>query len=109
MTTEPGGDAMAVRFPRGDEAGRLKRAEVPWPVCWRIHPDDAARFAADRKHCETRRCRNPIAMVTWRYWRSKEARRVLVAEHFVCVQHGREFAERHGIDVEPEPPERSTR
>jgi hypothetical protein len=48
-------------------------------------------------------------MVTWRYWRSRTVGRVLVAEHLVCVLHGREFADRHGIDLEPEPPERSTR
>ena len=82
---------------------------VPWPVCWRIHPDDAAQLAAQGKHCETRRCRSPIAMVTWRYWRSAAAGRVLVAEHEVCVRHGREFAGRHGIEIEPEPPERSLR
>jgi hypothetical protein len=76
---------------------------APWPVCWRIHPDDAAQFATQGKHCETRRCRNPIAMVTWRWWRSAAAGRVLVAEHEVCVQHGREFAERHGIEIEPAP------
>jgi hypothetical protein len=46
-------------------------------VCWRIHADDAAQFAADGRHCETR--------------------------------HGREFAGRHGIDLEPAPPERSQR
>jgi hypothetical protein len=80
---------------------------LPCPVCWRIHPDDAARFAAEGKHCETRRCRNPIAMVTWRYWRSAAAGRVLVVEHLVCVQHGREFADRHGIEIEPHPPEPS--
>ena len=103
MNTMPGGDAMTVRFPRGDEAELLKRERVPWPACWRIHPDDVARFAAEGKHCETRRCREPAAMVTWRYWRSTAARRVLLAEHLTCVGHGRAFAERHGIDIDPAP------
>ena len=84
-------------------------APVPWPVCWRLHPDDVTRLAAEGQHCETRRCRNPIAIVTWRYWRSTAAGRVLLAEHAVCVQHGRAFAERHGIEIEPPPAERSLR
>ena len=104
---EPHGRAFAARCHVEIEAAPME--PVPWPVCWRIHPDDAAREAARGKHCETRRCREPIAMVTWRYWRSAAAGRVLVAEHEVCVQHGREFAERHGIDVEAAPPERSLR
>jgi hypothetical protein len=111
MSTSPGGDAMTARFRRDDEAALLKRETVPWPVAWRIHPDDAARFAAEGEHCDRRRCREPIIICTWRYWRSSAAGRVLVAEHFVCVEHGREFAGRHGIDLEPEPPapERSLR
>ena len=110
MTTEPGGDAMTVKFDRDADLARLKQAKVPWPVCWRIHPADVAEFAAKGKHCETRRCREPIVMATWRYWKSTWAARVLLAEHLVCVQHGREFAERHGIEIEPPPdePSRST-
>jgi hypothetical protein len=90
MNTAPSSDAMTVRFPREVP----EREPVPWPVCW---------LAAEGRHCETRRCRGPIAMATWRYWRSAAAGRVLVAEHEVCVQHGRAFAERHGIDIEPAP------
>ena len=94
---------MTVRFHRDEETAALKRQKVPWPVCWRIHADDAARFAAEKKHCETRKCREPVAMVTWRWWRSTADMRVLLAEHLVCVQHGREFAGRHGIEIEPSP------
>jgi hypothetical protein len=78
-------------------------------VVWRIHADDAARFAAGGKHCETRRCRNPVTVVTWRYFRSAAAGRVLVAEHFVCDAHGAEFAQRHHVTIEPAPAERSHR
>jgi hypothetical protein len=85
------------------------RAADARPVAWRIHPDDAARFAQSAEHCETRRCREPIAIATWRYWRSAPVGRVLVAEHFVCEEHGREFAARHRIGIESAPPERSTR
>jgi hypothetical protein len=109
MTTSPGGDAMSVRFPRDDDADRLKREPVPWPRCWRIHPDDAAQLAAEGKHCETRKCHEPVAMTTWRWWRSTEVGKTLLSEHLVCVQHGRAFAERHQIDLEPAPPERSLR
>ena len=99
MTPIPSCDAMTVKFPRED----TKREPVPWPRCWRIHPIDVARFAAEGKHCNTRKCREPIAMATWRWWRSTAAGRVLLAEHMTCVDHGRAFAERHGIDIDPEP------
>jgi hypothetical protein len=103
VTTSPSGDAMTAKFRQDDELARLKQENVPWPRCWRIHPDDATRFAAAGWHCETRKCWEPVAMTTWRWWRSAEAGRVLLTEHLVCVQHGREFAERHGIDLEPAP------
>jgi hypothetical protein len=83
------------------------------PLAWRIHPDDAARFAADGKHCEgrrgTRRCRDPITIVTWRWYRSAAAGRVLVVERLVCDEHGGQFAARRRIEIEPHPPERSAR
>jgi hypothetical protein len=62
-----------------------------------------ARFAAEGKHCEHRRCRNPQTVNTWRYWRSTEVGRVLVAEHQVCDEHGQEFATRHHTEIEPPP------
>jgi hypothetical protein len=77
------------------------------PVAWRIHPDDAALFAAESRHCEgrrgTRRCKDPIAIVTWRWYRSAEAGRVLVVERFLCDEHGQGFATRHHIDVDLPP------
>jgi hypothetical protein len=79
------------------------------PVCWRLHPADAERSAAEHEHCETRRCHNPVAVVTWRYYRSAEVGRELVAEHIVCEQHGQEFAGRHHIGIEPAPAEPSRR
>jgi hypothetical protein len=74
---------------------------VSRPQAWRIRPSEAARFAADGKHCETRTCREPVAIVTWRWWRSAAAGRVLVSEHQVCEQHGTKFAARHHIGVDP--------
>jgi hypothetical protein len=94
---------MTIRFHRDAEIAALKRKTVRRPRAWRIHPDDVVKFAAERKHCETRRCRNPVAIVTWRFWRSAAAGRVLLAEHLACEQHAREFAARHHIEIEPAP------
>jgi hypothetical protein len=74
---------------------------VSRPQAWRIRPSEVTRFTADGKHCETRRCREPVAIVTWRWWRSAAAGRVLVSEHQVCERHGTEFAARHRIGVDP--------
>jgi hypothetical protein len=101
MSPVPGGDSMIVRF----HAEIPKHENVRRPIAWRIHPGDAARDTAAGKHCETRRCRNPVAVVSWRWWRSAEAGRVLLTEHLVCDQHGAEFAQRHHIEIEPAPSE----
>jgi hypothetical protein len=103
MTAAPGGDAMSARFHRDADAARLKQEKVRRPLAWTIHPDDVVRFAAEGHHCETRRCHAPVAIVTWRFWRSTEARRVLLTEHLVCSDHGQEFATRHHIQVGPPP------
>jgi hypothetical protein len=81
----------------------MTAAPVPRPVAWQIHPDDVVRFATERQHCETRRCHNPAAVVTWRYWRSTAAGRVPLAEHLVCTDHGQAFADRHHIQIGPPP------
>jgi hypothetical protein len=78
---------------------------VPRPVAWRTHPDDVAKDAAEGMHCEVRRCRNPVTVVTWRWYRSAEYGRVLQVERFVCDGHGQEFATRHHIEIEPSPAE----
>jgi hypothetical protein len=103
--TSPGGDAMTASFHRDADIARLKQQKVPRPVAWTMPAADAAECAARGEHCQVRRCRNAIAVVTWRWWRSAEVGRVLLAEHFVCRYHGQEFAERHHIEVEP-PPDR---
>jgi hypothetical protein len=77
---------------------------TPGPAAWRLHPDDAAQLAAERQHCEARRCRNPVAVTTWRYYRWQG--QVLVAEHLVCDEHGQEFARRYRVTIEPAPAER---
>src|SRR5690242_2913063 len=99
----PSGDAMTVRFHHDAEAAALKRQKVRRPIAWRIHPDDITQFTAERKHCGNRRCHDPVSIVTWRFWRSTEAARVLLAEHLACERHGQEFAARHRIPVGPAP------
>jgi hypothetical protein len=79
------------------------------PIAWRIHDMDVAWFAAQGKHCEgrrgTRRCKDAITIVRWRWYRSAEAGRVLVAERLLCDEHGQQFADRHRIEIEPPPAE----
>ena len=104
MTSIPGGDAMVARFHRDDELAALKRAKVRRPLAWRIHPDDAGKIIGGRgQYCETRRCHDQAVIVTWRWWKSTEAARVLLTEHIVCEKHGTRFAERHHITIRPAP------
>jgi hypothetical protein len=78
---------------------------LPPPLAWHLHPDDVAQFAAEGKYCEHRGCQNPQSINTWRYFWSKSAGRVLLAEHQVCDQHGLEFAARHHLEIQPPPDE----
>jgi hypothetical protein len=82
------------------------REPVRRPIAWQLHPDDMAWFFAAGKHCEARRprkCRRFVTVVTWRWWRSAVSGRVVLSEHVVCTEHGREFARRHGIKIDPPP------
>lgn len=101
MGTEPGGDAMSIRYRRDTDAAALKRETVPRPQAWRLRQAEIARLTADGKRCETRKCREPVAAVTRRWWRASDVGRVLLAEHLVCEGHGAEFAGRHHIGVDP--------
>ncbi len=103
MNTAPSGDAMTVRYHRDTETALLKHEDVRRPIAWTIHPDDVVRFAAEGQRCQARRCHNPVTVTTWRWWRSTEAGRVLVAERFVCDQHGQQFAARYHIEIESSP------
>lgn len=101
LMNAPGGDAMTVRYDRGDEAAFLKCQGVRRPRAWWIRPAEVARLSAEESHCETRKCRQAAVIVTWRWWRSTAARRVLVAEHVVCEAHGTGFVGRHRFEVDP--------
>jgi hypothetical protein len=62
-------------------------APRPW-ARW-LHRDELAALEATVRHCEIRKCGNPVAVITWRWWRSSElGGKVLVTEHFVCSEHG---------------------
>jgi len=103
VTTTAGGDAVTSQYDRAAALERLKRAEVPRPIAWTLHPDDAAECAARGEHCHARRCSNAAVVVTWRWWRSAEVARILLSEHVVCAEHGQEFAARHHIEIEQPP------
>jgi hypothetical protein len=92
---------MTAGYNRDAELALLKRQKVPPPIAWTLHPADAAEIAARGEHCQVRRCRNAVSVVTWRWWRSAEVARILLAEHFVCTEHGQKFAGRHHIQIEP--------
>jgi hypothetical protein len=101
MSTAPGGDAMTSHYDRAVAVEQLKRTEVPRPLAWTLHAADAAELAARGEHCQARTCRKPVVIVTWRWWRSTEVARILLAEHFTCLEHGQQFADRHHVQVEP--------
>ena len=75
------------------------------PIAWRLPPERIAQFAEYGWPCETRRCREPAVIATHRWYQSKSAGRVLLAEHFYCEAHGQAFAQRYHIVVQPAPPE----
>lgn len=78
---------------------------VRGPLAWRIRPGEGPAVVGRGSHCEgrrgTRRCKDPVAVVTWRWYRSTEVGRVLVSERFLCDEHAAEFAARHKIEIEP--------
>lgn len=93
---------MIVKFPRDDETAALKRKKLRSPVAWYLHRADTDWSTADGGHCQQRWCRGPVEVVSHRSFWSAPAGRILVAEHFWCRTHGREFAARWGIKVEVE-------
>ena len=83
----------------------IEPPDDPLPRPWARHlaPDEIAAFTASGEYCGTRKCRQPAAVVTWRWFRSTAAGRVLVAERFVCTGHGGAFARRHHVEIGPAP------
>jgi len=51
------------------------------------------------EHCDTRRCRQPVAIVTW--WWFRRHGQMRISERFICEDHGQEFARRHHLEIEP--------
>lgn len=58
---------------------------------------DAAVFARNGEHCEGRRCRQPVAIVTWSWFTLRGKRRI--SERFLCEDHGQDFARRHNVEI----------
>jgi len=81
----------------------VNAASVPAPLAWRLPPADAARMAAEGRHCEARPCREPVTVVTWRKFQSKAAGRELLSERLVCEAHAARFAARYHAEIEDAP------
>jgi hypothetical protein len=69
----------------------------------RMHPQDKTEFVARGRHCEVTSCRQPVDVRTLRTF-TRRGRRMSV-EHFVCTEHGAEFAAQHKITIRPAPAE----
>jgi hypothetical protein len=70
-------------------------------VAWRVHPADAAQFAAEGQHCQVRRCRNPVAVVSWRWWRSTAAGRVSAPTEALGLVPNYDRRPRERFDIRP--------
>jgi hypothetical protein len=73
------------------------------PFARHIHELEAEQFARAGEHCDTRGCREPIAIFAWYHRRT--GGQVLGYERFLCTAHGEAFAARHHLTVEPAPTE----
>jgi hypothetical protein len=74
--------------------------QIP-PSARHLHQLEAGKFARQGEHCDTRGCREPIAIYAWYYRRT--AGQVLGYERFLCTAHGEAFATRHRLAIEPAP------
>jgi hypothetical protein len=72
------------------------------PFARRIHQLEAAEFAREGQHCDTRRCREPIAVYAW--YHRRQHGEVLGHERLLCASHGEAFATRHHLAIEAAPP-----
>lgn len=69
------------------------------PEARRLTADEAAVLTRRGEHCDARRCRQPVAIVTWRWITRRGQQRVY--ERIVCEAHGQKFARRHNLAVIP--------
>lgn len=74
------------------------------PGARRLSPAEAG-WAGGRCgwHSGPRRCVQPAAVVTYRYFAARGTGLLLLAERFVCTEHGEAFARRYGVEVETVP------
>jgi hypothetical protein len=75
---------------------------LPRPLARHVPADFAVRWTElGHGHCEAPKCREPIAIETWRRYRWHG--QVRSTEHFFCTGHGEAFALRYGIEIGPWP------
>lgn len=67
------------------------------PQARRLLAEDIALFTRRGQHCDARRCRQPVAIVTWTWYRWRGRRRI--SERLVCEAHGQAFARRHNLEI----------
>jgi hypothetical protein len=77
-------------------------AQLP-PFARRLHQLETAAFTRQGEHCDTRGCREPVAIYAWYYRRS--GGQVLGYERALCTAHGEAVAARHHLPVDPAPAE----
>lgn len=85
----------------------VTRLPSPPAARYAPHRDLKKLAAAGERHGNAPRCRQPIEVVTRRWFRRDGIARV--SERFWCAQHGQEKAERWGITIAPAPKARSSR
>ena len=80
----------------------MKNAPLPPPTARYVPRCDLKKLAhVGQHHCSVRKCRQPIAIVTRRWFRRDGIARA--SERFRCAQHGAEQAARWGITIAPAP------
>jgi hypothetical protein len=73
------------------------------PFARHLHPAEAAQFARQGRHCDVRRCREPIVIYGFYYRRDRSLGMPLGHGRELCAEHGEAFAARHHLVLKPAP------
>jgi hypothetical protein len=73
------------------------------PFARYLHPLEAAKFARQGRHCDVRRCSEPVVIYGWYYHRDRDLHRLIGHGRELCTSHGEAFAGRHHLVLEPAP------
>ena len=76
-------------------------AALPDPFARYLHPAETAELVQDGRHCDIRRCGEPITVYGW--YRRREGDLRLGHERYLCTGHGADFARRHHLQIEAAP------